>query len=86
MPASSAADETREILHRARAIFADDHFVYISGDHGSGWIDKDSIYVDLRHMARLGELSAAAGDPGVDIVCGPATGGLTTSRWTAKPK
>jgi|GEM_PF-2547400 len=28
MPASSAADETREILHAARAMLADDHFVY----------------------------------------------------------
>ena len=65
MPSTSAAAETREILHAARAILASDHFVYISGDHGSGWIDKDSIFVDLRHTARLGELLAAAtGDLG----------------------
>lgn len=80
----SSADETREILHAARAILTDDHFVYISGDHGSGWIDKDSIFVDLRHTARLGELLAAAvGDLDVNIVCGPATGGLIASQWTA---
>lgn len=84
MPSSSTADETRQILHAARGILADDHFVYISGDHGSGWIDKDSIFVDLRHTARLGELLAAAvRDLDVDIVCGPATGGLITSQWTA---
>jgi orotate phosphoribosyltransferase len=83
MPASPA-DETRQILHAARAILANDHFVYISGDHGSGWIDKDSIFVDLRHTARLGELLAAAvGNLNVEIVCGPATGGLIASQWTA---
>ncbi len=26
-------------LTEARALLDNDHFVYISGDHGSGWID-----------------------------------------------
>jgi orotate phosphoribosyltransferase len=87
MSISPSAVETRQLLTAARAIFHDDHFVYISGDHGSGWIDKDVIFVDLAHTARLGQLLAAAtGDLDVDIVCGPATGGLIVSQWTASAR
>lgn len=83
MPMSAAADETRSILEAAGAILSDDHFVYISGDHGSGWIDKDVIFVNLAHTARLGQLlSNAVREFGIDIVCGPATGGLIVSQWT----
>jgi orotate phosphoribosyltransferase len=84
MPISDSAAETRQLLTAARAILNEDHFVYISGDHGSGWIDKDVIFVDLAHTARLGQLLAAAtGDLDAEIVCGPATGGLIVSQWTA---
>ncbi len=80
---SSAADETRQILTTAEAILANDHFVYVSGDHGSGWIDKDVIFVDLTRTARLGQLLAGAvQDLGADMLCGPATGGLIVAQWT----
>lgn len=39
---SSAADESRQILTAAKAILANDHFVHISGNHGSSWIDIPS--------------------------------------------
>lgn len=61
-----------------------DHFVYVSGDHGSGWIDKDVIFPDTRHPDTLaGLLADAVADLDVEIVCGPATGGLIVSQWTA---
>ena len=82
--ADLAAEETRSILTESRAILADDHFVYISGDHGSGWIDKDAIFVDMQHTRQLGQLLAAAvADTGAEILCGPATGGLIVAQWTA---
>ena len=40
------AEETQAILTSCHAILSNDHFVYISGQHGSGWIDKDAIFVD----------------------------------------
>lgn len=79
-----AADETRQMLIDCRALLADDHFVYISGDHGSGWVDKDTIFVEPKRAMRLGELLAAAvGRFDADILCGPATGGLIVAQWTA---
>jgi orotate phosphoribosyltransferase len=86
-PHARAADfarTTRDILLRSHAILEHDHFVYDSGQHGSGWIDKDVIneYTDredgLCHM--LAELLR---DLTPEVVCGPATGGLIVSQWTA---
>ena len=37
------AERTRQILVEAGAIVEHDHFVYDSGQHGSGWIDKDVV-------------------------------------------
>jgi orotate phosphoribosyltransferase len=83
-PAAAAAEETREILSDCQALLANDHFVYISGDHGSGWVAKDVIFVDLSRVRRLTQLLAAAVRKlGAEILCGPATGGLIVAQWTA---
>ena len=80
----AAAAETRAMLVDCRALLSDDHFVYISGDHGSGWVDKDSIFVEPKRVARLGELLAGAVRRfDAEILCGPATGGLIVAQWTA---
>jgi orotate phosphoribosyltransferase len=76
--------ETLRVLHNCNAILEGDHFVYISGDHGSGWIDKDAIYPDTERVEQLcRELGRAVQDRGIDVVCGPATGGLVIAEWTA---
>ena len=78
------ADETLQILTQADAILDNDHFVYISGDHGSGWIDKDAIFPHPDLIERLcGNLAALVGEWNVEVVCGPATGGLIVAEWTA---
>lgn len=82
--ASSPAADTKQILVDCQALLADDHFVYISGDHGSGWVDKDAIFVDPQRIRRLTQLLAAAAKRfNADILCGPATGGLIVAQWTA---
>ena len=85
MPANKdPSAETRQILVDSHALLADDHFVYISGDHGSGWIDKDSIFVDPQRIRRLTQLLASAVRHfDAEILCGPATGGLIVAQWTA---
>lgn len=76
--------ESEKVLKDSKAIIEGSHFVYISGQHGSGWVDKDVIYPETTKVARLTELLA----PEVkrfapDVVCGPATGGLVISQWLA---
>jgi orotate phosphoribosyltransferase len=86
MPANhpTPAEETRCTLAACRALLADDHFVYISGDHGSGWVAKDRIFYDMARVRRLTQLLAAAVKPlGAGMLCGPATGGLIVAQWTA---
>ena len=83
-PKDARAAETLAILTEAQALLEDDHFVYISGDHGSGWIDKDAIYPHTDRLERLcRDLAGTVRGWGVEAVCGPATGGLIVAEWTA---
>jgi orotate phosphoribosyltransferase len=76
--------ESEQILKETKAIIQDSHFVYISGQHGSGWVDKDVIYPNTKNIVRLTELLAPAVKKyAPDVVCGPATGGLVISQWLA---
>ena len=72
------------ILRDAGAVITGDHFVYITGEHGDGWIDKDALFPDTARTAELCTMLAnqiAPAEP--ELVCGPATGGLIVSQWTA---
>lgn len=76
-------NDAERILHEAGALLEGDHFVYVSGQHGSGWIDKDAVYPDTTRTSTLGRLIAdAVRDDGIELVCGPATGGLILAQWT----
>ena len=76
------AGETLCLLREAGAIIEGDHFVYVSGDHGGGWIDKDAIYPHTERVERLCR-ALAVGLAGweAEVVCGPATGGLIVAQW-----
>jgi orotate phosphoribosyltransferase len=78
------AERTRQVLVKSGAIIEHDHLVYDSGQHGSGWIDKDVVneYTD-REDGLCTMLAEAIRDLGAEVVCGPATGGLIISQWTA---
>jgi orotate phosphoribosyltransferase len=76
--------DAEAILRESGALLEHDHFVYISGQHGSGWIDKDAVYPHTERTSALAELIAQrVGDGQVEVVCGPATGGLILAQWVA---
>jgi orotate phosphoribosyltransferase len=78
------ARRTEEILQEAEALLSGDHFVYINGEHGDGWIDKDAIFPNTEWASELcAMLAQRVSDRNAEIVCGPATGGLIVSQWTA---
>jgi orotate phosphoribosyltransferase len=78
------AEETLHLLTEARALLENDHFVYISGDHGGGWIDKDALYPHTDRVERLcRDLANGLRGWDVEVVCGPATGGLIVAQWAA---
>lgn len=75
---------TRQILLESNAILEQDHFVYDSGQHGSGWIDKDIIDEQTNRVDGLCEMLAEiVRDLKPEVVCGPATGGIIVAQWTA---
>src|SRR6185437_5872469 len=83
-PKRKYAEEARRILAQTQAVLENDHFVYINGDHGSGWIDKDAIYPTTEHVARLcQDLADEVKGWNAEAVCGPAMGGLIVAEWTA---
>ncbi len=73
------------ILEQLRLIgvwLTGDHFVFTSGRHSSEYVDKDIAYAHPRVMVGIGALLAQAflGDQ-VDVVVGPALGGIALSQW-----
>ena len=86
MPGQSRQQATRIILESSGTLIENDHFVYASGDHGSGWVAKDLINLRPELAYQLGQLLAQEiQSQGLqpDIVCGPAIGGVICAQYTA---
>jgi len=77
-------DNVVEILKKVGAIITDDHFVYTSGKHGSVYINKDALYPHTEETSQVGMLFAKKVESlDIDVVVGPALGGIILSTWTA---
>lgn len=78
------ATRVLENFKQHHAILEGDHFVYASGDHGSGWINKDAIFPHAQDICQLAKwLADALVDARVefDLICGPMVGGVVLSQW-----
>lgn len=72
------------LLEQVGAILRNDHFIYTSGRHGSDYINKDALYPHTAATRRLTRaLAEHAVEYDIDIVAGPALGGIILSQWTA---
>lgn len=77
-------DEVIDILKNTKAIIADSHFVGTSGKHFDTYINKDALYPHTKETSRIGELFAEKNkDLAIDVVVGPALGGIILSTWVA---
>ena len=86
MPSQPTQQATRKILESSGTLIENDHFVYASGDHGSGWIAKDLINLQPELAYELGQLlgqEIRRHDLQPDVVCGPAIGGVICAQYTA---
>lgn len=73
-----------EVLKKVGAVITDSHFVYTSGKHGSVYINKDALYPHTEETSRVGEMFAQKfKNMDIDVVAGPALGGIILSQWTA---
>lgn len=72
------------LLEQVGAILRNDHFIYTSGRHGSAYVNKDALYPHTAATRRLTRfLAEHAVEYDIDIVAGPALGGIILSQWTA---
>lgn len=79
----TSSERALGILTAARALIAGSHIVYTSGRHGSTYVNKDAVYPDTARVAELCAMIAEqAAGKGIEVVCGPATGGIILSTWT----
>lgn len=73
-----------ELLEKVGAIITNDHFVYTSGKHGSVYIRKDKLYPYTRLVSQVCRMIAEdVRDLDIEVVVGPAIGGIVLSQWTA---
>ncbi|HBH46153.1 MAG: hypothetical protein A2445_03625 [Candidatus Jacksonbacteria bacterium RIFOXYC2_FULL_44_29] len=73
-----------QILKDVGAIITDSHIVYTSGKHGSVYINKDALYPHTAEISAVGKMFAEKHqDMKIEVVVGPALGGIILSTWTA---
>ncbi len=73
-----------DILKETGALITNDHFVLTSGKHSPIYINKDAMYPHTEKASEVGRLFAEKfKDMDIDVVVGPALGGIILSQWTA---
>lgn len=76
--------EILRIFTQAKAITVNGHFVYTGGEHANTYVNKDAIYARTKLVSMLCiELAGRFIDDDIDVVVGPAIGGVILSQWTA---
>ncbi len=71
-------------LTAAGAVYENQHFVYVSGKHGPGYINPDKLFPDTSFLQELCHLLAKPfKDDDVSVVVGAATGGIPLAVLTA---
>ena len=77
-------NEVIDILKKVGAILSDGHFVGASGLHFDTYINKDFLYPHTKETSRVCRLFAEKyKDADIEVVVGPALGGIVLSEWTA---
>ncbi|HEY4489864.1 MAG TPA: phosphoribosyltransferase family protein [Candidatus Paceibacterota bacterium] len=72
------------ILGGLGAIKIGGHFVYTTGQHSTHYFDKHALYANTIHTSNFcGELAKYFRDDGVEVVLGPALGGIVIAQWIA---
>lgn len=81
---SVSSDEVIDMFRESGALL-EGHFVYASGRHGSQFIQAARV---MQYPEKLERLCSALAEPfestGIDLVVGPATGGIVLAYETAR--
>ncbi len=73
-----------EILKGTGGILENDHFVGASGLHFDTYVNKDFLYPHTGEVSKVCRMFAEkCRDKNIEVVVGPALGGIILSQWTA---
>lgn len=76
-------DDVMQILKNSGAII-EGHFIGASGRHLPVYINKDAWLLHTQLVSTICRMLAELNkDKGIDVVVGPAVGGVVLSQWTA---
>ena len=76
-------DEVLALLQKVGA-FRAGHFVFVSGMHADTYVNKNAMYPYTREMSQLCKsIAERFVGKNVEVVVGPATGGIILSQWVA---
>ena len=76
--------DIHQTLKDVNAFLDNDHFVGTSGAHFDTYINKDTLYPHIAEVSSVGKAFAEAHKHlPIDIIAGPALGGIILSQWTA---
>lgn len=71
-------------LLKDAGVILEGHFIGVSGKHLFGYMNKDAFLPDTEIVSELGRMLAEAHkDKDINVVVGPAVGGILLSTWTA---
>jgi orotate phosphoribosyltransferase len=73
-----------DILKRVHAITVDSHVVLTTGRHSDKYLNVDNLMPHTEDSSTMGKLFAEKyKDVDIDVVAGPAVGGIILSQWVA---
>lgn len=73
-----------DILKETGAVLADGHFVLTSGTHAAMYFNKDALYPHTQKTSEVcRQFADLVKELDIDVVVGPALGGIILSQWTA---
>lgn len=73
-----------DLLKQTGAVITNSHFVETSGKHFATYINKDALYPHTKETSEVCKMFAEqVKNLDIDVVVGPALGGIILSTWTA---
>src|SRR3989344_234679 len=80
----SVPQQTLSILKKVGAITTNSHIVLTTGRHSDGYLNLDELMPHTEESSKMGQLFAYKyKDVDIDVVVGPAVGGIILSQWVA---
>lgn len=73
-----------DILKKVNAVITDSHIVLTSGRHTDAYINPDALLPHPNEVSEIAKIFAEKfKDTDIDVVVGPAIGGIVLSTWVA---